>query len=217
MANISLWSQSSLSLLLRSQSLRYESLVRFLSLQKRTSDRFLSSQFQTLGTCLPLSQYATLTVNIPAEACHTSMAQSKKRSPPGYVLTGGLSGSRAEIRARPNEHHDGRLCGLRHIDVQERYDLFSQEVQDNERIVDVLRRLSGHIERVSPSPSASDGGCVFITPRPPISCVGFERDQLGRESSAVGTRCHVCKPHQQFGGEDQLYHHVLITGAVGEH
>jgi hypothetical protein len=56
LANISLWSQSSLSLLLRSQSLRYESPVRFLFLRK--NGRSLSSGAQSQGLFLPFPQYA---------------------------------------------------------------------------------------------------------------------------------------------------------------
>jgi hypothetical protein len=53
-------------LLLRSQSLRYESPVRFLFLRKRTNGRSLSSGVQSQGLFLPFPQYAMWTFNILA-------------------------------------------------------------------------------------------------------------------------------------------------------
>jgi hypothetical protein len=70
LANISIWSKSSPSLLLRSRSLRYESPDHCLSLPKRTSDRFLSFQAQRdhLSHCRNMrrdSQWRRMAVWLP--------------------------------------------------------------------------------------------------------------------------------------------------------
>jgi len=80
--------------------------------------------------------------------------------------TGGLIHLHTQVRPRPNERHDGCLGGLRHIDVQECDDQLSQEVQDNECIVDVLGSCPAILSACRRLQSASNGGCVFITPSP---------------------------------------------------
>src|ERR1700681_4662353 len=72
------------------------------------------------------------------------------------------------------------------------------------------------VGRYRAAPCGSAGGlvCAFMARPLAICCVGFERDQLGRNGVPIDADRQVGERPQQFGGEDQFHHHVLVAGAV---